>query len=210
MLEQATALNIVLLPDEQTSNLTRVLSRQLATRFNTEFRLDEEHLPHITVYQGYYPDRNLPQLKNGLLAFAAQQRFIEVSMRGFQIWGNTIVFWNCDRTPHLQTLHDGTLVIANPLREGLVPPNAAILTGLSNEDKDNLAKTGGVLNGPKYHPHVTISKLKDPNHGLNALGVIEGMSPQTMSFTADRLYLSTLSDHGTVSAIIEEFKFGEV
>ncbi|HVZ59063.1 MAG TPA: 2'-5' RNA ligase family protein, partial [Patescibacteria group bacterium] len=66
-------------------------------------------------------------------------------------------------------------------------------------------RTGGILNGREFfHPHVTITRVKDAVDAERAREVVDAAPPYR--FGVDRLYLAHLGPNGTVSDIVEEFK----
>lgn len=205
--EPATALNIVLLPDQQTTEQAIELSQRIATLYGVEFVLDTQQFrPHITLYQGYYPNRNLPKLRSSIADLAKQLGPTEVSLYGSQLVLDTFLFWNCQKTPALQAMHQESFAAANPLREGFIAPNVAALTDLTEEERELIQRTGGILNGVRFLPHITITRLKNPAEGQKAMEIVQKTPP--ISFPVKGLYIAHLGPHGTISEIVDEFKVG--
>ena len=79
-------------------------------------------------------------------------------------------------------------------------------TALFKALEDNLVNRGFDKEKRRYHPHITLARLRYPA-GLP----LEEFSPPTgFSFTADRftLYQSTLTPQGPIYKILEDFKLG--
>lgn len=207
-LEPSTALNVVLLPDEAVSTHAIELSRRTAEIVPVEFTLNTSNFkPHITLYQGYYPDRNLGKLKDELARFSKSQEPVRVSLQGSEVVIGTFIFWSAAKAPEIRGLHEGILEIGNVLRDGQIPPNVQALTDLSEEDLAMIAQTGGILNRHRHNPHITITRVQNPDDAQHALSIVQSAPP--MEFQARSITLAHLGPHGTISEIVEEFPFGK-
>lgn len=80
--------------------------------------------------------------------------------------------------------------------------SSALFTAL----EDNLVNRGFDKEKRRYHPHITLARLRYP-----ASLSLEGLSsPSGLSFTASSftLYQSTLTPQGPIYKILEDFKLG--
>ncbi len=157
--EPKKALNVVLLPNEVVNNKALTFSYQVTRTNSSAFQLDNDsHLPHISLYQGYYPERNVDELILRLMDIAQDSVNIPIAMNGFRLSRGGFVWWNAVNRTELQALHERVLEQANPLREGLIAPNIRdLMGGLSVEEKEMVEKTGSVINkelfAPPYNPN---------------------------------------------------------
>lgn len=202
--EPKTALNIVLLPDRTVFNKALTFSYRVTRRCPSEFVLDSErYKPHITLYQGYYPDRNLAGLYDALKDIGRKNQQFEVQMGDFELSHGTFLFWNCVKTLELKALHESILEKANPLREGNIPPiTAQLLPRLPDNEKAMVQATGSILNKELFHPHITITRLKNASESPLALRML-GREEKAL-FVPDKLAVAHLGPHGTISEIIQE------
>ncbi len=202
--EPKSALNIVLLPDKIVHGEAVLCSTRLSRNFETEFTLDSRlFLPHITLYQGYFPDRNIDVLFEELRKFPVWGEDAEIVMKNFQVSHGTFVFWEAVKSPFITGLHEMIVGSANRLREGNIPFNIQEMMGnLPEEEREMVKKTGGILNLDLFNPHITLTRLKSAKDGKNALDYLRGSQPS--KFSPQALYVGKLGDHGTVSEIVEE------
>lgn len=202
--EAMTALNVVLLPDRKVFNKALTYSYNITRRFSHEFVLDSEKFrPHITLYQGYYPNRNIEKLISGLEKMENPDEEVNAEMNEFHLSHETFVFWNCIKTPELQNLHERILTIANPFREGNIPPiTQELYPSLSDKEKRMVDVTGSILNKELFRPHITLTRLKHIEDGADVLKSIG--KGEKMSFLPYSIAVTRLGAHGTISDIVTE------
>ena len=91
------------------------------------------------------------------------------------------------------------------MREGLIPSQLAYITNLSPGDEYDINNFGALLIGPRYQPHVTITRLKKEE---DAEKVIENFGKfKKSSFSAKGLILGYLGKDGTVIGILNRYNF---
>lgn len=169
----ATSLNIALLPNEETRDRAIEISQRLGREFAVHFTLNKESLlPHITLYQAHFPLTNVESLKDKLLFLSSQIRPFEIRLGSFTVQYETFVFWDCVKQDDLQRAHQSMVDLANPLREGLVLPHLSTVTNLSPEDKQDIENFGSLLIGPRFYPHITITRLKNPEDALKVISTL--------------------------------------
>ncbi len=203
---RAIALNIVILPSVDVKKEAIKQSENLTKKFASEFTLNTKNFrPHITIYQGYFPYKNLDSLKKTLLKFSKESKKFSVFMSDFWISPGRFVWWNAKKSKEIMEFHRQILKLANPLREGLIaPPALEQLEELGEKERRNVLKTGAIYHGELYVPHVTLTRLKnekDRNGAMKTLGETE-----TIDFQVTKLIVANLGEHGTISNIIEEFE----
>lgn len=197
------SLNIAILPDSERRNKAIELSKKLASKVPSYFVLDGEHFhPHFTVYQAHYPVRNLEKLKIALYEIARRLKDLEITMTDFKVSHETFVFWSCLKTEDLISAQKEAIGIANPLREGLILPQLKDGRVESEGDKEDIRNYGSLLIGPRYEPHITITRIKNPKDSDKVLEILGEAKRET--FRPESLVLAYLGDHGTVTKIIEK------
>lgn len=163
--------------------------------------LDVTHLPHITLFQGSFPEDPqgtlqalLNELENTPLALEMQDHlFINTN-------GN--VFWNVEITSQLQKLHEEILTLCKPITKGYLMKQrvdrlTATLSDLSEEAKSNVLQNGFAASGNLFLPHLTLWKLV---HQSDASKIKEISIPK-MSFTASQIIGGPLGYHGNIEKI---------
>ncbi len=199
------SLNIATLPDKKVQEKAIQLSTKIAKQFPTEFILNTTNfLPHITVYQAHFPVKNIDKIKSTLREALGKLRPVKISLDDFSVSHKTFLFWNCRRTEELTTTQRQIIEKLNPLREGLVLPHLANVEGISEEDALDISNYGSLLIGPRYKPHITITRLRKAIDGEQALQVLKSENTKD-SFTSNSLVLAYLGNHGTVNGVIRSF-----
>lgn len=206
--DDATTLNVVVLPSEAVSDTARRLSEGLAKQFPTEFTLNSTTFrPHITLYQGYFPNGNIDALTASLQEIAEDCKKFVLGMGEFYVSPGRFVWWNTEKSSYIYGLHETILNAANPLREGLIAPaTQQQLEELGERERENVIKTGLIYSGELYVPHVTLTRLTKASDMIpahQALGERE-----EGSFTIDKIVLAKMGDHGTISDTLSEFAIG--
>lgn len=204
----AASLNIVILPDTKVAHIAIGKSKKLGKEFEIEFVLDTtKYRPHITLYQAHFPLHNMDLLKDRLSEIAANTKPFAVNLNSFEILYRTFVFWNCVKTKVMQKLHEKIVSELNPLRKGLIKPDLiGEMENFAGEDRDEIKTYGSLLIGPRYHPHITITRLVNPEDGKQA---IESLGKRKQAaFELNNFSLTYLGPHGTVPEIIETYQFG--
>ncbi len=201
--DKSVSLNIAILPDEAIRQRAIRFSQQISAAVPVGFILNETNLfPHITIYQAHFPVRNIPLLKEKLREITLKTQPFEIRLEKLSISYETFIFWSCIKTPHLQQLHNQTVAIANPLREGLVLPHLARVPAISPEDEKDKKKYGSLLIGPRFTPHLTLTRVTNPADAQKALDIIQN---PLASFRPTAIVLAYLGDHGTVNGIISTY-----
>lgn len=199
-------LNIAILPSGEVAAQAIAMSKKIANEIGSEFTLDlNRFLPHITVYQAQYPSKNIDKVKNIVRDLSLEQALFKIKLDVITVSHGTFLFWNCERTRILQNLQLKAVEQANPLREGLIPQSPADIKNLSEGDQYDVKMFGALLIGPRYTPHITITRLNKETDGEKAVKALSGS--RSISFKPKELILGYLGEHGTVAGILENFPF---
>lgn len=203
---QVTTLNIAILPSDEVATQAIVMSKKVAREVGSRFILNSETLiPHITVYQAQYPSKNIAKLKSIARNLSLRQELFEITLDAITVSHETFLFWNCEKTIILQNLQKKAVELANPLRGNLIPASLSDMAGLSEGDRYDVSHFGALLIGPRYEPHITITRLNKEEDAKKAIKVLSGS--KKLSFKPKGLILGYLAEHGTVNGIVENFRF---
>jgi len=198
-------LNIAILPSDEVAIKAIEMSKKIAEEVGSRFILNSNTLiPHITLYQAQYPNKNTNRLKKLVQDLSLQESF-KINLDTIAISHETFLFWRCYKTSILRDLQAKAIEVANPLREGLIPTQVTNVTGLSEGDKYDIKTFGALLIGPRYDPHVTITRLKRKEDAPKAIRILG--DSKRLSFSPKALILGYLGNYGTVTGIIETFRF---
>ena len=206
--EAKTALNIVFLPDNiiagKALNICNNLKKQ---KISLVFQLDtKKYRPHITLFQGYYPNKNIPTLIEKLKSKLALVPRTRIEMDDFWVSPAGFVWWNCKKTQQLQEIHEEILDVALPLQEGNISSNnMAMIDILPERERKMIDTTGSIYNRELFSPHITISRLGDFEKAEKALHYLG--QGESGSFTPTVITIAHLGEHGTISNTVERIPF---
>lgn len=201
----AVSLNIVIIPSGEVTQKAINLSNKIAQTNDTHFTLNNETLfPHITIYQAHYPNHNLEKIENTLLSLSQSIQPILIQMKNFSVMYDTFIFWNCVKTQELLSIHEKMVDLFNPFREGLVLPHLASIQNMDEVSKNEIAKYGSLLIGPRFTPHITITRIKNSEKSLEILEALKAENASD-TFVTKEIVLGYLGDHGTVKGIIKKY-----
>lgn len=201
MKRSVITLNIAILPDTQTRDEVIGLSKRLSESIPTHFTLNvNDLLPHITVYQAAYPIKSVEKVKRTVSGIAKNTAPFKVIMDGVSISHHTFLFFNCIKSDKIMMLHNKIVGKANALREGQIIENLPIET---EEDRFDATNYGALLIGQRYSPHITLTRIKNPEDKDMALQLANRI--KRVEFEVKNLIIGELGKHGTVRNIISTY-----
>jgi 2'-5' RNA ligase len=202
---EKTSLNIAIIPPKDILEEAIEMSEMISRQIKSEFILASERLiPHITVYQAEYPKSNADSVKDVVRKLSARRSF-EIFLDEISIFYDTFIFWRCKVSEDLLELQRKAVMLANPLREGIVSLQLKNVEELSKDDRYDVENFGSLLIGPRYIPHITVTRTERGNDEKRIHKIL-GISKKR-SFVASSLALGSLGPHGTVTDTIECFSF---
>lgn len=201
--EPITPLNIVLLPDEETSRLAIEMSNNITGEVETYFTLDpKKRRPHITLYQSPFPNRNISKLADVVKAIAEKTEPVKMSLHKVTVEFGTFAFWTADNSPELANLHKAIVTQTNPLREGHIPAHLASVP-LEPADAEDVKNYGLPMVLERYWPHLTLTRIKNPKDAGKAMEILG--AERFATFQAKGISICNLGNHGTVNNTVIEF-----
>lgn len=197
-------LNVILLPPKEISQKAIRLSKEITKEFKAFFVLNNNCVPHISLYHAAYPARNLSKIKDAITSIVNNISAFPVEL--------TTVFWQkkgwldfqATKSESLVNLHDLVVKNLNYLREGrIMDSDKKNFDSYPAEEQKSLKLYGYLHSKKLFRPHLTITKLKKDNAD-QAADKIKG---ENLSFTANTIALSKLGDYGTCINILEKWEF---
>ncbi len=163
--------------------------------------LDATHLPHITLFQGSFPEDPQGTLQSLLNELENKSLVLEMEDHLF-VNTNGNIFWNVQITPELQKLHEEILALCKPttkwyLMKQRIDRLTNVLSDLTEEAKTNVLKNGFAASGNLFLPHITLGKLVSRDDDAQLLDIV---LPK-MSFTASQIIGGPLGYHGNIESI---------
>jgi hypothetical protein len=199
-------LNIAIVPRQDISNQAIDLSHSIES-WGTYFTLSENSpIPHISIYKAEFPIPNISEIERRMRNYVKNlKRFsIEPVAEVYRKEDRDFVEVQYVPSISLSRLQTDIVKLLNPLRDGLIRiKDKDRLEQLSKEEQENLQNWGDRTVSSQFRPHLTLSRLKDPN----------SMSPSNLpqkdfSFEVNKIGIFELGDHGTCIKQIGVYRVG--
>lgn len=195
MTESAVALDIVLLLPESAAARAHAYNATLRAAAPDGIRLDDTHLPHITLMQQCAPSSSLPAVWTALGPVLAATAPLELTVRRTSRLKSSAWFV-IEPTPALQTLHERLLEALSPYADGRLAAAAFDRRGGEEPrpaDLDWVRNYRAQSSGARFEPHVTLG-----------VGEPEPL-PAPFTFSATRVAACQLGRHCTARAVLREW-----
>jgi 2'-5' RNA ligase len=200
------ALNIAILPDENTTNRAIALSQLTAEWTEQYFVLDRSnYVPHLSVYHAIYDQAVKSALTRVVASIVKSTSAFEIHFSAFDYFADYL-FLNALMSNKLYELHMNVLDACNPLRTQIIPEsiNELIKNKQINEQQIALvAKYGHPLTEKFFRPHITLTRLKDIDVMQKT---IEKLPKQKITMNVKGLAIVNIGEHGTCNQILETFR----
>ncbi|MEU1385979.1 MULTISPECIES: cytochrome c oxidase assembly protein [unclassified Nonomuraea] len=201
--------DVVLLPPHDVNAEAVRLSRRCAEATATEFVLREDGLyPHISLYMANFTPDQLEKAVALLRDLSRRTSATLLEGESFAANEHGMVELFYRKTDAITRLQEDVVAALNPLRTGLrhrdpvgrvladhrltAPPTA----------RANLDLYGYDEIGDLFRPHITLTRLQQPDHPLD-LGLLAAPSAFTAAYQT--LALCVMGEHGTCTEIVETF-----
>lgn len=210
---KSQAINVIILPDEETEQKARELGTSLRDKFNSFYTLEnKKYIPHATIYQAQYPTKNYGKIK-------AELEEITEGLSPFSVYISqylnhyNYIWWNISPEQKLREVHYKILNFLSPLREGLLYSHIKKdFSGYSEggkfteEESENAKKYGAVIVAKLFQPHITLGKL-NLDYEVQDEKIQKILPKSEMTFEVKEICIGKMGNYGTVLEIIERFPF---
>ena len=202
-MEDLTAVNLLLAPDESICDQARALNAELRRDLGWGFAFDETHQPHITVLQRYVRRADLERALAAIGQASAGTDLDELPLRGTGLStaefgtppGTVLVSLDVEPTAALRGLQETLLEAVAPFSVAGGTASAFFtIAGEPTIGSETIAYVEGFVpehTGPRYAPHMTVG-VGDERFAASLKARFEGLS-----FTACALAAYQLGDLGT-------------
>jgi 2'-5' RNA ligase len=171
--------NIVILPPPEVAREAIIWSRQVAAKYTTDFVLDgKEFYPHITLFQGEYPDGNIATLTEKLNHTAKLTAPFSVRGKVFVVF-ERFLFLEMHKDESIATLQHGIF-----------------------SEAGKLGKKLSSVAGEIFLPHITITRFQQAGDAKKAVSLLPAAY---IGFEVHSLFLANIGLDGSVNEIFKEF-----
>ncbi len=198
-------LNIAFKPPKNVAEEVIALSREISQNNEASFVLDGiQFHPHITIYSPEYPEKNLDKVLEKITEIARNTEKVNLTSKGISSHQGFISV-KFDYTLELKEIHEEIVLKLNPLREGHIREKDAdddYKMRFTSEQQENIKEYGYPASMSLYSSHLTVIRLKDE---LLAQNISEEIKWDIHQFTADKIAVYKMGEHGTCEKLVKEF-----
>jgi 2'-5' RNA ligase len=200
-------INIVFKPPIEIAQLVADISSEISQKDETYFVIDNQKIfAHITIYSPEYPARNLENVLEDVENIAKELSPLKFIFQGVKA-GQGFVTLDFDYSEEIKMIHETVVERLNPLRENHVRQKYtdSYMMKFSEEKKENIRKYGYPDSMVFYHPHMSLSRLKDADL---AEKVAREIRWPVKEFKVEKLGAYRMGEHGTCVELVKEFELG--
>jgi hypothetical protein len=184
----------IVVSPEVAAEAIRLASRAIMLSGDPVFWLGSGLVPHITLYQGKFPDR-----EKALHAWERLGGVLSPSLLALddslEVRPNGNVFWNVCPNDALRAVHMKVAQEMQLRSDGLLTDQTMREFRASDRDVsecDRILAFGSLASGIAYYPHITLLRLpKEADRSR-----IVDLRPQRLSFVPERLCFGPIDEYG--------------
>jgi 2'-5' RNA ligase len=202
---QSKPFNIAIIPPKEITNIAILLSKQLKRKSGRFVLGQKKYVPHITLYMTEFPLSNVVRVRKQLRKLSKQNKPLQLSSLGYRQNTDGFVDMRYRKSPRVKDLQNKIIATLNSLRKGLLRgKDNQRMAEYSKRAKNNVVRFGYRSIGKDYYPHLTLTRLKNTNRS-----VITKTRKISLSFTATKIGLFYLGEHGTCQKKVEYFNLAQ-
>lgn len=196
-------LNIALSFNEEDREFFRSTAKMYASDREVEFLVGEEpYIPHVTLYQNQFPNKNIGEVQASLDEICKQHDtltvfFLRPVVQGTSVWLQFAV------SPELINLQRRVRVSIQELREDLIEekfsPDNENYQEFSLARQKDVDEFGHPYYGNFYDPHVTLIRFVDVD---DAYSVLRNFQVTKDVFEVNAINMFEGGEHGTCKRVI--------
>ena len=202
------ALRVLYLLDERSEKLAYRLANEAEKFGKCQFKLDVDHLPHITIYHAEYPVKNLSKIRSSLKNYSNKLHGSKLWSQGLESgWGYVGV--NFKKTKDILKIHEDLVKELNLLREGHVREkyHEEIEKGIySQSEAINIREFGYPYVLDLYRPHMNLVKFENESLGIKAMNKLI-KEFRNFEGRIQGLALAEKGEFGSVSKLLDKCIF---
>ena len=201
MSESIENLNIAIIPPPALAKKAIGVSERFGRRGGL-FVLDNRNFfVHLTLYMFGAPKKSLGEIQVALDQLSTNEPALKLRTLKHR-FDDGWVHVAFRRSRNITGLATRVIEIVNPLREGVIRArDKEKFNQYTKEEQKNLDRYGFISVGDLYIPHITFTKMPklEPD-------IFSDIATDDYSFTAERIGLFELGEHGTCRRLIREFE----
>ena len=195
--------------DKKTREQSIKLSQNIGRKLGAVNLLGSENIPHITLFQGRFPSRNIEKIYQYIESLQNTYSPIDIFLTtDLLVRQNLNVFWMVTKSPQMMLLHFEIAKRLFPLTENLLMEQFALLLNsptITISEKERLKSYGMLLSGDDFLPHVTLCKLNNSKNKSK----LDMMDIPQSSFQSNCITIGELGFYGNLLKVLHKVRLIE-
>lgn len=197
-MDKSESYSVAIIPPKHIIEKAIVISKKLL-QLGSLFKLDDDHFPHISIYQSQYPIKNLNKIIESLKKQAQILKKTKLNSLSYRQIDNGFIDVVYERRSDLEDLQFKIIKSLSPLREGLKNNDDLNNINIYNKtQQQNINLYGYRSIGSMYFPHLTFTKYKE----IQDESILLKIPSEDFSFVANKIGLFYQGDYGTCRKLI--------
>jgi len=166
------------------------------------------NVPHISLFQGRFPEKNQAQLEQAVAAIAHETAPFKIEMENNLIKASENIFWLTKSNDSLIKLHQKILAEIPRYTDGLLMQQVIDMppSSLTAQQKQKIKKYGIYWVEENFLPHITIFYSSYDHPKIPAVLAQVKPSLQNAEFTVTKIAIARLGYVGNVESILQEYR----
>lgn len=192
-------LNVVIYPPKEVREYTISLSESLKSYGG--FILDDvRFFPHITMYLAEYPSDVIGDIREILTQVIPNLSPVLLKPTEYSIKSGYVAI-GYEKTEELEMMQTAIISACNHLRKGALRlRDIEKIESYDAAQRKNIDIYGFLNIGESFHPHLTLTKYKDP-----IATELPSFNAKELTFTSDTLALMLVGEFGTGRELIDKY-----
>lgn len=198
---------VVLFPPEMEREfieINHVIQSRVPSKVVLSDSEEQKALPHMTIYQGKYPEKNIPKVLQKLGELTTRWQPFPVIFQGLSLSLGTVFF---DALPNekLRQLHEEVVRKLNGLREGRIIEEELAIPSITDAQKRMVYTYGHSVVMDTFTPHISLARPVD----LARIGEAAALVPKNLRLGVQisALHFAERGPNGTCPGAIQSFPF---
>lgn len=203
----STELGIILIP----SSTISADSYRMNQKFNKNLKtVNIENIPHISLFQGRFPDKNKTLLEESVTDIARRTLPFKIEMEENLKDTKENIFWMVKPNPQIVALHKQILAALPRYTDGLLMQQVIDIpsNSLTSEQTLKIKKYGIFWVDENFFPHITIFYNSNDNTAVSTLLTHIKPAKVASQFVVSKIAIARLGYAGNVVEILREFDLG--
>lgn len=185
------------------------ISKEIAAKHETDFTLgSDSFIPHATIYYNEFPKESMKTVLDVVSHLASSSSPVSVSFDNLY-FARGYIYIGIELTKDILDIHKRSVEILNEARNDYVREkyrsSSSNYKNYSKTQQKNIEKFGHPEVMSLYHPHVTLTKLTNPDQCPKIIDDIDWKILETQFETVG---VFRMGEYGSCQKLLQSFQLG--